>query len=64
MIHELRMVFESFFRSRSLSMFSAPRPSTSAMKCVRCLQLNTFPRPKDAIAVKDGQSVCEHHALV
>lgn len=64
LIHEVRMIVQSFLFTRSLSgPFTRPskKKQPPATKCLLCLKRKTFDVAKDAIAVQDGNSVCEEH---
>ncbi len=63
MLHELRMIAQTFIRHRTTqSMFTpSPQPqqlATPPMVCVTCFKNG---RKRDAIAVNGGRTVCMQH---
>lgn len=59
LIHELRMIVQSFLFARPF-LGPARHKKTSSMKCVFCLRAGSA-KPNDAVAVSNGQSVCDQH---
>lgn len=58
LIHEIRMIAQSFFRHRSdTSLFA--RPKSAPLLCATCITLGYNEQP--AVAVKNGTSVCRNH---
>lgn len=61
LIHEVRMIVQSFIFTRSFSgPFTRPSKKSTTMKCVFCLRAGSA-KPNDAVAVSNGQSVCDQH---
>jgi hypothetical protein len=61
LIHEIRMIVQTFLVSRSFSgPFTRPSKKATTMKCVFCLRAGSA-KPNDAVAVSNGQTVCDQH---
>lgn len=67
LLREVRMIFQHFFSSRESQAFwnsrkpAAPK-SSPPLQCVGCIRERRSV-VKNAIAVSQGNSVCEEHAL-
>lgn len=66
LIREFRMIAQQFFRSQETVSFWQSRRTqnaepTTALKCVTCLRSNKQLKPRAAVAISDGQSVCMLH---
>lgn len=59
LIHEIRMIVESFFLTRSFSLGSKKSP---ALKCASCLKIGN-PKPQVAVTISNGQAVCQAHLI-
>jgi len=59
MIHEIRMIAQSFFANRTTqSIFS--KGESNLLLCVVCVRARAV-RPQKAMVVDNGKSVCQSH---
>jgi hypothetical protein len=62
LIHEIRMIAQSFFRHRTETSMFGQRPAeeSSVLLCVSCVR-NDAARPRKAVVIDNGSSLCKAH---
>ena len=59
MLHEMRMIAQTFFRHRTHQSIFSGGSESSPIYCVPCLRAGD--KFKKAIAIDNGRSVCKNH---
>lgn len=61
LIHEIRMIAQSFFAQRTTaSIFGSRKSESSPLLCVDCVRARAI-RPQKAMVIDNGKSVCQSH---
>jgi len=60
MLHELRMIAQSFFRHRTNASIFGQQPESSSLFCAPCYKGGVKTK---AVAIDDGKSVCKNHLI-
>jgi hypothetical protein len=67
LIREVRMIAQQLLLARSMSGMTKANSKRqdlshiSSLKCIHCLREGN-PRPRNAIAVSNGDSICDNHS--